>query len=200
MIPLTPETVLAAYRQGIFPMARSRNGPVDWFSPDPRGVLPLDAFHLPKSLAKLIRTGRFRVTADTDFAGVIDGCADRESTWISPEIRATCLELHRRGHAHSVEAHDAEGLAGGLYGVHIAGAFMGESMFHRARDASKVCLVALVEHLKRCGFALLDIQQVTGLTERFGGIYVPRREYLQRLKKALERPAAWKPFTFSNLR
>jgi len=196
VIPLTPDTVLAAYRQGIFPMARSRHGPVDWYAPDPRGVLPLEAFHLPKSLAKVIRSGRFEILADRDFAGVIDGCADRDSTWISPAIRETYLELHRRGHAHSVEAWKGAELLGGLYGVHIDGAFMGESMFHRATDASKACLVALAEHLRARGFLLLDIQQVTPLTQRFGGVAIPRSEYLRRLQRALQQPVEWGRFTF----
>ncbi|MBI2901200.1 MAG: leucyl/phenylalanyl-tRNA--protein transferase [Planctomycetes bacterium] len=191
MLPLTPETVLAAYRRGIFPMARSRTGPVDWYSPDPRGILPLDAFHVPASLAKVVRSSRFEVTADRDFAGVIDGCAGRDQTWISFGVRETYLELHRRGRAHSVEAWKGGELAGGLYGVHIAGAFMGESMFHRATDASKVCLVSLVAHLRARGFALLDIQQVTPITERFGGTYVSRGEYLRLLRDAMERRVEW---------
>ncbi len=199
-IPLAPETVVAAYRQGIFPMAQSPDGPVRWYSPDPRGILPLDAFHIPKSLVKVVRSRRFEVTADRAAASVIDGCAARPLTWISLEIRNAYLDLHRRGIVHSVEAWRDGRLVGGLYGVHIAGAFMGESMFHRATDASKICLVALVDHLRRNGFALLDTQQVTPLTARFGAIHLSREEYLERLRKALRRPAAWGAFTCSYLR
>lgn len=198
MVPLTPGTVLAAYRQGIFPMADSRSGPVRWYAPDPRGVLPLEGFRVSRSLARTVRSGRFEVRADTDFAGTIDACASRAQTWISREIRETYLELHRLGHAHSVETWTAGGLVGGLYGVHIAGAFMGESVFHREPDAGKVAVVALVGHLRRRGFSLLDIQQVTPLTKAFGGLYVSREEYLRRLKEALRRPAIWGDFLTSN--
>lgn len=198
MLPLTPEVVLAAYRQGVFPMADSRTGPVNWYSPDPRGILPLDGFRIPRSLSRTIRAGRFDFRCDTDFAGTIDGCASRAETWISRDVRNAYLELHRRGHAHSVEAWTPEGLAGGLYGVHVDGAFMGESVFHRVPDAGKACMVALVDHLRRRGFVLLDIQQVTPLTAAFGGMYVPRREYLRRLQEALRRPVSWGTFTFSS--
>jgi len=200
MAGVRPELVLSAYRQGIFPMARSRTGPLQWFSPDPRAILPLDAFHLPKSLAKVVRSRRFEVTADRDFDGVIDGCAEREETWISEEIRETYRALHRMGHVHSLEAWRGTELVGGLYGVHLGAAFMGESMFHRETDASKVCLVALVEHLRARGFTLLDIQQVTPLTARFHAIVIPRAEYLHRLQGALELAIEWPPFTFSHLR
>jgi leucyl/phenylalanyl-tRNA---protein transferase len=200
MLVLTPENVLAAYRQGIFPMADSRTGPVNWYCPDPRGILPLDAVRVPRSLARLVRSGRFEFRCDADFAATIDGCAARAQTWISPEIRRTYLELHRLGHAHSIEAWTAEGLVGGLYGVHVAGAFMGESVFHRRADAGRACVVALVEHLRARGFSLLDIQQVTPMTSALGGTYISRSEYLKRLKEALRRPAEWGTFTFSSRR
>jgi leucyl/phenylalanyl-tRNA--protein transferase len=191
MIPVTPENVLKAYRRGIFPSAVSRRGPVEWYAPDPRGILPLDAVHVPRRLARVICARRFAIDADRDFEGVIEGCADRPETWISDEIREAYVELHRRGHAHSVEARYGGRLAGGLYGVHVEGAFMAESMFHRRTDAGKVCLVALTAHLRARGFSLLDIQQVTRATAPFGAIEIPRDEYLRRLRDALRRPASW---------
>lgn len=189
---MTPEHVLAAYRRGIFPSAVSRRGPVEWYSPDPRGVIPLDAFHVPRRLARTIRSGRFEIAFDRDVAGVIDACADREETWISAEIRETYLKLHRRGIVHSVEAYRDGRLAGGLYGVHLGGAFMAESMFHRLTDAGKVCVAALVRHLKARGFVLLDVQQVTRATAPLGAVEIPRDEYLRRLERALRLKPTWR--------
>lgn len=166
-------------------MADEVDGEIGWYSPDPRAIFPLDAFHVPRSLAKTLKRGVFDVRIDTAFEAVMRGCAAREETWISDEIVQAYVALHRAGLAHSVEAwHEGE-LAGGLYGVALGGAFMGESMFTRVTDASKVCLVALVERLQARGFVLLDSQMPTEHLARFGQIVIPRAEYLRRLAKAL---------------
>ena len=183
--PLTPDLIVAAYCQGIFPMADEEDGEIGWYSPDPRAIFPLDAFHVPRSLAKTIRRGVFEIRVNTAFEEVIRGCADREETWISEEIVRAYVALHRAGLAHSVEAWQEGALAGGLYGVALGGAFMGESMFTRVRDASKVALVALVERLRARGFVLLDSQMPTEHLARFGQIVIPRAEYLRRLAAAL---------------
>lgn len=182
---LDPRTVVAAYCQGIFPMA-DEHGEIGWYSPDPRAVFPLDAFHVPRSLAKVLRRGAFEVRVDTCFEAVMRGCADREETWISEELIRAYVALHRLGLAHSVEAFHEGELAGGLYGVALGGAFMGESMFTRVTDASKVCLVHLVERLRARGYVLLDSQMPTEHLRRFGQIVIPRREYLRRLREALQ--------------
>lgn len=184
MIPAT--TLLAAYRIGFFPMGVG-NG-VEWFSPDPRGILPLDRFHIPRRLARVLRQGKFTVTINRAFEEVIRACArlDRpEDNWINDEIRSSYLVLHRLGFAHSVETWWQGRLAGGLYGVSLRGAFFGESMFHRVSDASKVALCALVERLRARGYRLLDIQWVTPHLARFGAIEIPRAEYLARLEDAM---------------
>ena len=185
-MPLDPALVIRAYRDGVFPMALE-DGQIGWFSPNPRGILPLDTFHVPARLARLMRAGRFEVAVDRDFEAVIRACAERhdEGTWISPEIIDCYLAIHRLGLAHSVEAWAGNRLVGGLYGVHLGGVFFGESMFHRARDASKVALAALVDRLQRHGFRLLDTQWVTPHLEQFGAIEIPRTEYLRRLAHAL---------------
>lgn len=183
--PLTPELIVAAYCQGIFPMADEFDGEIGWYSPDPRAIFPLDAFHVPRSLAKVIRRGVFEIRFDTAFEEVMWGCAEREETWISEEIVLAYTALHRSGLAHSVEAWYEGELAGGLYGVALGGAFMGESMFTRVTDASKVCLVALVERLRERGFVLLDSQMPTEHLAKFGQIVIPRAEYLRRLAAAL---------------
>jgi leucyl/phenylalanyl-tRNA--protein transferase len=193
---LDPDLVLHAYCQGLFPMADPDEGDrIYWYAPDPRAVLPLDRFHVPNSLARVVRQGRFRVTTDEAFGAVIRACAapapGRTSTWISPAVVGAFEGLHGRGYAHSVECWDAEGLAGGLYGVALAGAFFGESMFHRRRDASKVALVHLVERLRAGGFVLLDTQFTTPHLARFGVVEVRRAEYARRLAAALRVPADW---------
>jgi len=178
--------LIDAYRQGIFPMA-VEDGEIAWFSPDPRGILPLDAFHYSGRLARTMRSGRFEIRVDTAFEAVIRGCAERddeEGTWISEEIIESYEQLARLGAAHSVEVWQDGALAGGLYGVHLGGVFFGESMFHRKADASKVALVTLVERLRARGFLLLDTQWVTPHLEQFGAIEVPRAEYLRMLEKA----------------
>lgn len=185
---LTPDAILAAYRRGLFPMADSRDGRVAWYEADPRGIIPLDAFHAPRRLLRYMK--KFEMAVDRDFEGVIDGCT-RPVTWISREIREAYVALHRAGHAHSVEAWRDGRLAGGLYGVHIAGAFMAESMFHRESNASGAAVVSLVERLKSKGFVLLDIQQVLPNTARFGAVEVSKAEYLRRLGEALRLSPSW---------
>ncbi|HEX7019047.1 MAG TPA: leucyl/phenylalanyl-tRNA--protein transferase [Gemmatimonadaceae bacterium] len=193
MAVIPPDLLLSAYATGWFPMA-VEPGEIRWYSPDPRGILPLDAVHEPARLARLVRQGRFEVAIDRDFAAVVRACADRqdeEGSWIDDEIFSSYVELHRRGFAHSVEVWQDGVLAGGLYGVALHGAFFGESMFHRVTNASKVALIALVERLRARGFVLLDIQWVTEHLAQFGAIEVPRRRYLKLLKEALEREATF---------
>jgi leucyl/phenylalanyl-tRNA---protein transferase len=183
---LEPGTLLAAYRSGLFPMPVSGNGATAWWSPDPRGVLPLDGLRVTRSLRQACR--RFEVRVDTAFAEVMEGCRDprRDGGWISPDIIRAYGRLHELGWAHSVEAWTPDGgLAGGLYGVGIGGFFAGESMFHRCRDASKVALVALVDRLKAAGAVLLDVQWTTDHLASLGALDVPRDEYLRRLRAAV---------------
>lgn len=186
---LSTDQLLLAYRVGVFPMAINARGDLAWFSPDPRALIPLDErFHVPHGLRRTLRRGRFEVTFDQDFAGVIRGCAATHGeTWISKEILEGYCRLHREGHAHSVEARLDGRLAGGLYGVHIGGAFFGESMFHLEPDASKVALVALVERLRARGFLVLDTQWLTPHLAQFGAYLVPKSEYLRRLAQAAAR-------------
>jgi len=190
---LTPEILLAAYCRGIFPMAISKQDEIGWFSPDPRAVIPLDdRFHIPHGLRRMLKKNPFCITFDREFERVMRECAKRrEGTWISEEIVASYCQLHRLGFAHSVEARLDGRLAGGLYGVHIGGAFFGESMFHRVTDASKVALVALVERLRDRGFVLLDTQWQTPHLAQFGTEEIARREYLRRLKQAISLPCAF---------
>ncbi|MEI8235333.1 MAG: leucyl/phenylalanyl-tRNA--protein transferase [Verrucomicrobiota bacterium] len=179
-----------AYARGFFPMGMPE-GDLAWFSPDPRGVLPLEGFRIPHGLARTLKRGRFEIRCDTAFEAVIRACAEREETWIDAEILASYGELHRLGFAHSVEAWREGRLAGGLYGVALGGAFFGESMFHRETDASKVALHALVERLRERGFTLLDLQWVTPHLATFGAVEIPRREYLRRLRAALRLECAF---------
>lgn len=186
---LTPEMLLQGYQIGVFPMAEDRDSEViQWFAPDPRAVLPLDAFHVPKTLAKLVRQNKFDVVSDRDFEGVMRACAERETTWISEDIIRAYVDLYEMGYGHSVECWQAGRLVGGLYGVAIGGAFFGESMFHRERDASKVALVHLVQCLRACNYVLLDTQFTTPHLEKFGVIEIPRIEYEAILDRALEQP------------
>lgn len=187
---LEPGTLLEAYRSGIFPMPVDDGRLLAWWSPDPRGVLPLDALRVSRSLRRSVE--RYDVTFDTAFTEVVDACAepDRDGGWIDDAITAAYTELHRLGWAHSVEVRDRadERLVGGLYGVHIAGLFAGESMFHRQRDASKVALVALVERLRAIGAVLLDVQWLTPHLASLGAVEIERAEYLRRLEVALGTP------------
>lgn len=195
---IPPDLLLKAYASGVFPMAESATDPeVFWVRPETRGVIPLDAFHVPKSLRKTIRQQRYDVRFDTDFAGVIDGCAEeraeRETTWINAPIREAYIRLFEIGHCHSVEAWHEGLLVGGLYGVSLGGVFFGESMFSRETDSSKVCLVHLVERLNERGFVLLDTQFTTEHLKRFGAIDVPRGKYEKMLEKALQAEALFMP-------
>ena len=189
---IEPGLLVHAYRQGIFPMALE-DDEIGWFSPDPRGVLPLDEVHTPARLARVIRSGRFEVAIDRDFEGVMCACAaDREDgTWISEEIVESYVALHRLGMAHSIEAWREGKLAGGLYGVHLGGAFFGESMFHHETDASKVALMALVARMRERGLSLLDIQWVTPHLAQFGAIEIAREDYLLRLSQVIDEPRAF---------
>ena len=194
---ITPDILLRAYSIGLFPMAESRDADaLFWVEPEQRGVFPLDGLVIARSLAKTVRSDRFEVRANRDFEAVIDACADRDSTWINAEIRRLYCELFARGHAHSIEAYEGDRLVGGLYGVSLGGAFFGESMFHVARDASKVALVHLVARLRVGGFRLLDTQFVTPHLAGLGAVEISREQYRSRLSAALDAPAdfeAWPP-------
>ncbi len=190
---LTTEQLLTAYASGLFPMAVTRRGDIRWFSPDPRAIIPIDdGFHIPRGLRRVLRKNPFTVTVDGDFEGVIRACATSHGeTWISEEITRAYCQLHREGWAHSVEARRDGELVGGLYGVHIRGAFFGESMFHRVTDASKVALVALVERMRAGGFSLLDTQWTTPHLKQFGTREISREDYLARLRQALASECAF---------
>ncbi len=185
---ISAELLLHAYRNGVFPMA-IEGGEIAWFSPDPRAIIPIDErFHVPHGLRRTLKRGRFEIRIDTAFERVIRRCSWRKDTWISDVIIASYTNLHRKGHAHSVEAWLDGELAGGLYGVAVGGAFFGESMFHDVTDASKVALHALVERLRERGFALLDTQWTTPHLQCFGAYEMPRPEYLDALEIAVEAP------------
>ena len=194
MIRLTPEILLEAYAAGIFPMAESADDPeLFWVDPTRRGILPLDSFHVPRRLKRVLRRNAFIVRADTDFEAVIRGCATasetRPSTWINDEILCLYGDLFARGAAHSVECWHGGELVGGLYGVSLGAAFFGESMFSRVTDASKVALVHLVARLRLGRYRLLDTQFLTPHLAQFGAIEIPRTEYRRRLAAALRAPA-----------
>ncbi len=184
---LDTRLLLAAYRQGIFPMAINPRGDIGWFSPDPRAIIPLDKrFHVSHGLRRTVKKNVFEITVNQDFEAVIRACSKcHGSTWISKAILQSYCQLHQEGHAHSVETRLAGKLVGGLYGVHIGGAFFGESMFHRATDASKVALVALVERMRAGGFTLLDTQWMTPHLTQFGTHEIPKAEYLRLLGAAV---------------
>ncbi len=185
---ISADLLLHAYRNAVFPMA-SPEGEIAWFSPDPRGIIPLDeGFRVPHGLRRALKKGAFEIRVDTAFETVMRQCAAREETWINEEIIASYVELHRRGHAHSVEAWLEGRLAGGLYGVTLGGAFFGESMYHEVTDASKVALHALVMRLRAGGFELLDTQWLTPHLETFGAVEIPRAEYRERLLACAEKP------------
>ncbi|MCT4373394.1 leucyl/phenylalanyl-tRNA--protein transferase [Yangia mangrovi] len=183
---LSPELLLQAYRAGIFPMAEHRDDPeLFWVDPRRRGVIPINGFRISRSLARRLRREDYEVTFDRDFDGVIDACADRRETWINPEIRALFTELHRRGHAHSIEVWMQDELVGGVYGLEVGGAFCGESMFSRRRDGSKIALAWLIDLLKRAGFMLFDTQFLTEHLASLGAIEIPRQQYRAQLATAL---------------
>lgn len=196
-LEITPELMLRAYGAGLFPMAEGRGSTkLHWLDPALRGILPLDhGFHLPRRLRRTVLSGRFTVTADEDFAGVIAGCAapapGRADTWINGEIETLFTALHRMEAAHSIEVWQDGALVGGLYGVRIGGAFFGESMFSRVTDASKVALVALVARLRLGGFTLLDTQFLTAHLARFGAVELPKAGYKHLLAAAIAVPAQW---------
>jgi leucyl/phenylalanyl-tRNA---protein transferase len=192
----TPRLVLSAYMQGVFPMAHPDEGDhIYWYAPDPRAILPLDGLQVSRRLSQTLRTSPFEIAINRDFEQVISACAAPRSedgqTWISNELAGLFVELHHLGFAHSVEAWQEDRLVGGLYGVALGGLFAGESMFHRVRDASKVCLVHLVQRLNTRGFALLDIQFLTDHLARFGALEIPREEYERRLAQALPLPCSF---------
>lgn len=181
---LTVQHLLNAYYQGIFPMAHD-DGNIYWYDPDPRTIIPLDRFYVPRRLARTVRQGKFEIRIDYDFRGVMEACAERERTWINSEIIELYSELHRLGFAHCVETWRDGKLVGGLYGVTLRGLFAGESMFSRETDASKVALVHLVERLRQRHYQLLDTQFMTSHLQRFGAIEISRSQYLHRLRRAL---------------
>ncbi|MCA9289691.1 MAG: leucyl/phenylalanyl-tRNA--protein transferase [Phycisphaerales bacterium] len=191
-----------AYARGWFPMADPEADVIDWYGPDPRGIIPLDDFHVPRNLARLLRQGRFEIRSDTAFEQVFRACAvprsEENGTWMSPRLAAAYLDLHGSGDAHSVEAWLDGRLVGGLYGVHLGGAFFGESMFCTPEaggsNASKVCLAHLVGWLRHRGFALLDTQFANAHLDQFGCVEIPARVYARRLGAAVARRCAWRPF------
>jgi len=187
---LTPETLLHGYSIGIFPMADHRDDDdIFWVAPQRRGILPLDGFHISRSLARRIRREQYQITTDVDFGGVVDGCADRTDTWINDVIRQNYLHLHENGHAHSLEVWDGPDLVGGVYGVVLGAAFFGESMFSRRTDASKIALAYLVDRLNLAGFTLFDTQFLTLHLASLGGIEISRAQYSRRLAQAIRRDA-----------
>ncbi|MBI0534599.1 leucyl/phenylalanyl-tRNA--protein transferase [Roseomonas sp. KE2513] len=203
-LPVTPDLVLRAYRAGLFPMAEGRHsGRLYWLDPKMRGILPLDRFHLPRSLRKTVLSDAFEVTADADFPAVLAGCAapapGREDSWINPEIEDLFNALARMGNAHSIEVRSGGALVGGLYGIRIGAAFFGESMFSRVADASKVALVHLVVRLRRGGFTLLDTQFLNDHLARFGAEEIPQADYRALLALAVDRSATWMPSISSEM-
>lgn len=196
---INAEKLVWAYCNGVFPMAETRNGTVNWYSPDPRAILPLDQFHVSKSLRRRLKNNPFEITHDQAFREVMTLCAKprgyERDTWINDEIISGYSELHEMGLAHSVEAWQEESgerkLVGGLYGVTIGGAYFGESMFSRATDASKVCLAHLVDHMNDRGYTLLDVQFNSSHMAQFGVIDIPRDDYLKLLRMAIQQTVRW---------
>lgn len=188
---IPPEVLLQAYASGFFPMADSRDGRIEWYTADPRAILPLNPFHVPRRLQRALRGSSFTYTTDRAFPQVVEACADRDSTWINDGILQSYTALHECGHAHSIEVWQDEALVGGLYGVHLGGAFFGESMFHRVDDASKAALVYLANHLNARGFQMLEIQMITSLTAQFGAQLVRGAEYRELLARAVAKQCSW---------
>ncbi|WP_170560944.1 leucyl/phenylalanyl-tRNA--protein transferase [Ruegeria atlantica] len=187
---LTPELLLHGYSIGIFPMAEHRDDPeLFWVDPKYRGVFPLDGFHISRSLARRIRKSDFSITINRDFAGVVDGCADRADTWINAELRGLYQKLHLAGRAHSLEVWDEDALVGGVYGVALGAAFFGESMFSRRKDTSKIALAYLVDRLRQTGFRLFDTQFLTAHLASLGAIEIPRSQYRNALEEAINASA-----------
>ena len=195
---ITPDILLRAYAMGIFPMSDGRDDPeIHWIDPRRRGVLPLDGLYISRSLAKRIRSGRFHVTVDQDFAAVVEACAEREETWISRRIQRLYLDLHRLGFAHSIEVREGAALVAGVYGVTLGAAFFGESMFSRVTDASKVALAHAVHRLRAGGFRLFDTQFLTPHLASLGAVEIARADYHRRLADALALPADFAPKGYS---
>lgn len=189
---ITPELLLHGYGVGIFPMAEHRDDPeIFWVDPRFRGIMPLDGFHISRSLRRTMRRCNWRIEIDADFAGVLAGCADRPDTWINPEINDLYIALFESGRAHSVEVWEDDELVGGVYGVTLGAAFFGESMFSRRTDASKVALACLVDRLQRGGFTLFDTQFLTSHLASLGGVEVTRAEYHAKLAHAKARKASF---------
>ncbi len=200
---ITPELLLRGYANGIFPMAESRDDPeVFWVDPRKRGILPLDGFHISRSLARAMRRSDWTLTADADFEAVVEGCADRSDTWINPEIRRLYSALRRSGHAHSMEVWEGSALVGGVYGVVLGAAFFGESMFSRRTNASKMALAGCVDRLQRGGFRLFDTQFLTDHLASLGAVEITRAQYHTLLAAALEHSADFNappPATFQDV-
>lgn len=193
---LSSEVLLAAYSHGYFPMPHPQTGDICWFNPDPRAILPLDRFHVSRSLARTLRRVPFEIRIDSDFEGVIDGCADRPETWINGEIRRTFVRLFQEGHAHSLEVWLEGRLVGGTYGVAIGGAFFAESKFHRVTDASKVAIFYLTRHLQLQGFRLLEVQFMTDHLRTLGVIEVGAAQYERLLRHSIQAPTrGFRPFS-----
>lgn len=191
-LDLTPELLLQAYQIGVFPMSEARDDPeIFWVDPRQRGIFPLDGFHISRSLARTIERGRFTITVDRAFREVVQGCADRDETWINDTIFNLYTTLFAQGYAHSIEVRDGPDLVGGVYGVAIGAAFFGESMFSRATDASKVALAYLVDRLRLGGFQLFDTQFLTPHLQSLGAIEIPRAQYRTRLKQAIAAQASF---------
>jgi leucyl/phenylalanyl-tRNA---protein transferase len=188
---IPPELLIQAYASGYFPMADSRGGRIEWYTADPRAILPLRPFHVPRRVRRFLKTAPFTCTRDRDFEAVMCACGKRRETWISEAMVRSYTRLHQLGFAHSVEVWKEAELVGGLYGVHLGGAFFGESMFYRETGASKAALVHLAEHLEAREFRMLEIQMITPLTEQFGAQLVSRSEYVRLLHDALSIECAW---------
>ncbi|RYZ54707.1 MAG: leucyl/phenylalanyl-tRNA--protein transferase [Proteobacteria bacterium] len=191
-IALTTELLISAYANGYFPMPHPETEEICWFHPDPRAIIPLDNFHVSRTLLRTMKRKNFRVSVDEDFEGVIDACADRKETWINEEIRAAFVSLYREGHCHSVEVWEDDRLVGGTYGIAIRGAFFAESMFHRETDASKVALLGLVNHMKSRGMTLLEVQFLTPHLASLGAVEISSDDYMERLRTALKRIVSFK--------
>jgi leucyl/phenylalanyl-tRNA--protein transferase len=195
---ITPDVLLRAYAAGIFPMAESRDDPtIHWIDPKRRGIIPLHHFHISRSLRHRILHSNYTIRTNSDFAGVVEGCAERDETWINDDIFALYLSLHRAGYAHSLEVWEADTLIGGVYGVTLGAAFFGESMFSRRTDASKLALAWLVDRLRTGGFTLFDTQFLTAHLASLGAVEISRAEYRAQLAEALQQPARFDPPGYS---
>lgn len=192
-VPFTPETVLRAYARGMFPMGDDDDDLIYWFRPDPRAIIPLDGFHISRSLQRTLRRGVFEITYDEAFADVMSGCAEDRPVWITPRVQALYEDLHARSRTHSVEVWQDARLVGGVYGVQVGAAFMAESKFHRVTDASKVALAKLVERLVARGFEILEVQYLTEHLAQFGAREISLASYLRRLRRAAARNPRFAP-------